>query len=573
MSSPYLKTENGSNYYHIFIDSCSIRFSSTMAGNCLMVGGGGGGGSYFGGGGGAGGVVYNTNTIFTSGQIYTINIGYGGEPGVNGGNTTISGDFYNIAYGGGYGGGTIGNASIYNNCAYAADCSSDYIGSGGGGSGHTLFMNNNLSNYSQSGGKTNNTNQGHKGGNGVLNSTENGSGGGGGGAGEGGYDGTVSTPQGGNGGSGTNLYSSLITDIRDTVNSSVSGWTTATTNGYIAGGGSGGTYYFANGASPSASNGGGGQGGIWSYGGNTSIDHSATSGFKNTGGGGGGGSDNIYVSGKSGGSGLIVLVFTSVVTITLYPSSSAGTGAIIGSSLSLTGYLNSYSATNQKYINSITSSNSITSGSFSGNLVSLNASYSIASSIGFTINSDKRIKKNIEPLSSTDSLEIVKALNPCQYNYIDYMKGTVSKYGYLAQEVEALLPNVVNQHSGYIPNFFEIVKIENQHTILLDQKITESLAIGTKVQFYDIRNNVIIREVREIVDEKTFIITEPFLEITDSLFLYGQEVHDYRSIDTDQINTILLSALQETDKIMEKQKNRLENLKTKWSEYKKKNPK
>ena len=151
------------------------------------------------------------------------------------------------------------------------------------------------------------------------------------------------------------------------------------------------------------------------------------------------------------------------------------------------------------------------------------------------------------------------------------MKGTVSKYGYLAQEVENVLPYVVHKNQAYIPNFFENIHIENQHKIILDEKTTESLAIGTNVQFYDIENEIHFRQVHEIVDEKTFIITEPFPLDQGTLFLYGQEVHDYRSIDTDQINTILLSALQGTDKTLEKQKDRLEKLKTKWSEYKKKN--
>jgi hypothetical protein len=129
----------------------------------------------------------------------------------------------------------------------------------------------------------------------------------------------------------------------------------------------------------------------------------------------------------------------------------------------------------------------------------------------------------------------------------------------------------VHKNQAFIPNFFEIIRIENQYTISLDQTTTEYLEIGTKIQFYDIENNSIHRQVQEIVDEKTFIVTEPFSLDQGTLFLYGQEVHDYRSIDTDQINTILLSALQETDKTLEKQKNRLENLKMKWSEYKKKN--
>ena len=258
---------------------------------------------------------------------------------------------------------------------------------------------------------------------------------------------------------------------------------------------------------------------------------------------------------------------TTSNTVTLYFDAVSGTGVITASSLSLTGYISSFNI-NNNFINSITNPNLITTnntnsyatGPYSGNLVSVNTSHIISSGIGFTINSDKRIKKNIETLSSTESLQIVKDLKPCKFQYIDYMKGSISKYGYLAQEVEAVLPNVVNQNSSYIPNFFEVVEINNQTKIILHEKNTESLTIGTKVQFYDIYNNILYREVQEIIDEKVFLVSEPFITDVETLFLYGQLVEDFRSIDTDQINTILLSALQACNKKIEKQERELDDL-------------
>jgi len=248
----------------------------------------------------------------------------------------------------------------------------------------------------------------------------------------------------------------------------------------------------------------------------------------------------------------------------------SGTGIITASSLSLSGYLNSYSATNQTYINTI-GSNTITTSTFSGDFVSLNASYIIASGSGFTINSDQRIKKNIQHLSSTDSLQLVKTLKPASFQYIDFFKGIVSKYGYLAQEVESVLPTIVNKNTAFIPNIFEIVKIKGEYNkVILNEKNTESLQIGTKIQFYDNDNIVLWREVQEIIDEKTFIVTESFLPEIETLFLYGQEVTDYRSIDTDQINTILLSALQECNNIIEKQDKKIDDLDKKIDDLEKK---
>jgi hypothetical protein len=140
------------------------------------------------------------------------------------------------------------------------------------------------------------------------------------------------------------------------------------------------------------------------------------------------------------------------------------------------------------------------------------------------------------------------------------MKGTTYKYGYLAQDIETVFPNIVYTNPAYIPNFYEIVKIEDFYTIILNEKTTASLEIGTKIQFYDINNKMILREVQEIIDLKTFTVTEPYLDGLNTLFLYGQEVSDYRSIDTDQINTVLLSALQETHKIIENQNVKIEEL-------------
>ena len=246
----------------------------------------------------------------------------------------------------------------------------------------------------------------------------------------------------------------------------------------------------------------------------------------------------------------------------------SGYGIMAASSLTLSGYLNNPDPSISYYINGLNKT-STTAGMVSiqnsSNYVSLYANYVVASGTGFTINSDQRIKKNVEYLSSAESLKLVNALKPASFQYVDSMKGTVPKYGYLAQEVESVFPNIVYQNPAYIPDFYEIVKIEDSRRIILPTKNTGSLAIGTKLQFYDIQNAVILREVESIIDSKSFMVTEPFF--IDTLFLYGQEVADYRSIDTDQINTVLLSALQETNKEIEELKQTVEDLVKRIDDY------
>ncbi len=127
--------------------------------------------------------------------------------------------------------------------------------------------------------------------------TRNGGGYQGGGAGS--QTGIVPTYPNKTGGDGTNAYSSWLSAITSQM-TSVSGWSTATSGGRIAGGGSASK-------SPSASSpgglGGGGEGAPPTYSNNNSGGNAVT----NTGSGGGGGGTYYYNTGGSGASGLIIL--------------------------------------------------------------------------------------------------------------------------------------------------------------------------------------------------------------------------------------------------------------------------
>ena len=230
----------------------------------LAVGGGGSGGSGTSGGAGGGGVVAST-TVPVSGSV-TVTVGAGGTS-VSGtavqGNKGSDSSFGSlVAYGGG-GGGT--------NNTIAPLGGSSTIGSGGGGG-------------AQGTGATTTSAQGNSGGNGAA-SGAYGSGGGGG-AGVVGVNGTTSA--GGNGGNGA------LNDI-----------TGSTTARYGAGGG-GGTFSVA--TAGTGGTGGGGTGGNGTGAG--------TVGQVNTGGGAGGNGGNSTVASAIGGSGVVIVRFTTVTQTT-----------------------------------------------------------------------------------------------------------------------------------------------------------------------------------------------------------------------------------------------------------------
>jgi hypothetical protein len=65
----------------------------------------------------------------------------------------------------------------------------------------------------------------------------------------------------------------------------------------------------------------------------------------------------------------------------------------------------------------------------------------------FVYYSDERLKKNIESIANSDALQKVLALNPVTYNWKDESKGTQTESGFIAQEVEKVLPEVVKTES------------------------------------------------------------------------------------------------------------------------------
>jgi hypothetical protein len=273
-------------YYHVFGSTSTFTPLQSLTTDYIVVAGGGGSGGTTGGGGGAGG-FYSTTSASLTAQAYTVTVGAGGAGGTNNGSSGSAGSrgtdtsFNSITRSGGGGGGTSPNTPTY---------AATNGGSGGGGS---------RSGSSQPGAAGNAGGytpvEGYAGGN---NWTAGGVYGTGGGGGAGGVGQAGSATYDGAGGVGAT--SSLITAI---VNATGVGQLVGST-GYIAGGGGG-----ANGDSasltPTGAPGGYGGGGNGGSDGGSTI---AQAGKQNTGSGAGGsGYIGGYLSGKSGGSGVVIV--------------------------------------------------------------------------------------------------------------------------------------------------------------------------------------------------------------------------------------------------------------------------
>ena len=71
----------------------------------------------------------------------------------------------------------------------------------------------------------------------------------------------------------------------------------------------------------------------------------------------------------------------------------------------------------------------------------------------FVSSSDSRIKEDIQDINDDSALQSILAIEPKTYKYIDKVaKGYSRVYGFIAQQVRAVIPDATNIERGYIPN-------------------------------------------------------------------------------------------------------------------------
>jgi hypothetical protein len=163
----------------------------------------------------------------------------------------------------------------------------------------------------------------------------------------------------------------------------------------------------------------------------------------------------------------------------------------------------------------------------------------------FNAVSDQRIKTQIQSTNTQSDLDKLMQLRLTTYHFIDSVAtGTKLQKGFIAQEVEEVIPEAVNQSTGFIPDIFALAgKITTQDKqILVEMSKAHGLKSGDKVRLISPDGQFEV-EVLETPTENSFIV---MLEQTpESLFVYGKQVEDFRAVDYDYIFSTGIGAIQE----------------------------
>jgi hypothetical protein len=239
--------------------------------------------------------------------------------------------------------------------------------------------------------------------------------------------------------------------------------------------------------------------------------------------------------------------------------------------------------------------------------ISLKTSGSIwMNGVHLIITSDQRIKKNIVNLNADKMMNIFRNIRPISFDYIDPMKNYNKKhFGFIAQEVNEVLPEGISLNTDVIPNNMMKADItkpnetdEKPHFTLKpdDTDITlQYLLITTdsplkfdtanpysstdtyKFKVYcgkewSKENDIYIRSDYNVTDDKYTYVIGMKKEVYDvammepTLFVYGQYVYDLHILDHDTIYTVATAALQEVDRQQQADKARIAELEAKVSE-------
>jgi len=209
--------------------------------------------------------------------------------------------------------------------------------------------------------------------------------------------------------------------------------------------------------------------------------------------------------------------------------------------------------------------------SLSGTIAtSIAAAGAINSTTAFIQGSDRRIKTNIESIRDCDALGLLEKFEPRTYSLVDASKNYLSKtYGFVAQEVESVLPEAASPMVDFVPNIYEladvvddscyVIKLRNKSTCDFEKDASGN--IFTKLKCYDCCNNEFLSEIESIIDDKTFRVLKPISSVLGSIFIYGQEVDNFKCLDKNVIFTVTTAAAAALHRIVQTQKTEIDSLK------------
>ena len=182
--------------------------------------------------------------------------------------------------------------------------------------------------------------------------------------------------------------------------------------------------------------------------------------------------------------------------------------------------------------------------------------------------SDIRIKKDVENIDSGSALQMILAIEPKTYRYIDdeRRRGCNSSsecvYGFIAQQIKEVIPDATLIQKEFLPNIMKWVTREKNRVYLDltgygDLLLTEG-AYNRKINIRFKNGGGYNFDILEV--NKEYFVIDTADKHIEEVFVYGYEVNDFHKLTKDYIYTLNVSATQELNRRVETQNHIIKTL-------------
>ncbi|MEI6676395.1 MAG: tail fiber domain-containing protein, partial [Verrucomicrobiota bacterium] len=197
--------------------------------------------------------------------------------------------------------------------------------------------------------------------------------------------------------------------------------------------------------------------------------------------------------------------------------------------------------------------------------VGIRSQWAICSGAQFLAYSDRRIKRDFKPSLMANDLALIEKLKPTNYRMVDPEAGNDWKKGFIAQEVEKVIPQAVSLSSEFVPEIMAMATASHfdaaEKTLALTLPKDHALRVGDKVRLH-LDGRRLDLTVSTVPGAREFVVRgcdkEPL-----KVLVYGKQVHDFRTVDYDRIFTTGIGAIQELDRQLKEKDARIAALEAK----------
>ena len=188
----------------------------------------------------------------------------------------------------------------------------------------------------------------------------------------------------------------------------------------------------------------------------------------------------------------------------------------------------------------------------------------ISANSGFTLASDIRIKKDIQP-AEQGALKVIDSIPIKSYDLIDnYRDGGRTSFNIIAQELIEVFPEAISKGVSYIPSIYSKCQwiTVNADEIEIHINKPHDLVVGDEIEILLEDSSIKECDVTAIINETTFRVKkwDDFkMEITDECFIYGKKVKDFLRVDKTKVSMLALAGTKELHQIVKLQQAQIQD--------------